>query len=295
MLDIVEASERLGFKTNSTKYSEFSVEQRFIGFLWNADEKTVSLPLPKLEKRKSELDAFLQSSDFNRNDVEKFNGKLSHLTLILPQLKAYLVANFKWVATWQTPGRRLMPPQVCEDMMYWKTCLAKLHPTRLIPDKITKNVGWVGDASSSYGIGIILGKTWAQFSWLPGWSDPLDQPRRTIAWAETVTIRLGLLMLFKTLDVSGQSFLCLTDNTTTEGAARNRKSRDFWANEEWKVIQTLLIDRDCDICLVRVISKDNSADRLSRGLDSTKSIKDMIIIDVPEDLTTILYQVHPIV
>lgn len=101
-------------------------------------------------------------------------------------------------------------------------------------------------------------------------------------------------MLFKIKDVAGQCFSCLTDNTTTEGAARNRKSRDFWVNEEWKVIQTLLIHQDCDICLVRVISEDNSADKLSRGLDCNKITKDMIAINIPADLAEILYQVHPI-
>lgn len=294
MLQIVEASEYLGVKTNATKYAEFATEQRFIGFLWNAQDKTVSLPINKLEQRRSELDNFMRTLSFSKNEVECFNGKLSHLTLILPQLKAYLVENFKWVATWRSPGKRTMPTQVREDMNFWRTCLTTLKPTRLIPDCIVRNVGWVGDASSSYGIGIILGKRWAQFAWLPGWSSPEGQPKRTIAWAETVAIRLGLLMLFQMMNVAGFSFSCLTDNTTTEGAARNRKSKDYWVNEEWKKIQTLLINGDCDLNLVRVISKDNSADRLSRGLDSSKKMCDMINIEVPSDLSPLLYQVLPL-
>lgn len=188
MLQIVQASESLGVKTNVTKYSEFSHEQKFIGFLWNVREKTVSLPVNKLNQRRSELDTFMETEKFSKNEVEKFNGKLSHLTLILPQLKAYLVDNFKWVATWKSPGKRTMPAQVREDMTYWKECLASLEPTRIIPDYTVRSIGWVGDASSSYGIGIIIGKAWAQFAWLPGWSDPVGQPKRTIAWAETVTV-----------------------------------------------------------------------------------------------------------
>lgn len=294
MLDIVKASEELGVKTNSTKYAEFAPEQKFIGFLWNASSKTVTLPLNKLEKRKIELKAFLETEDFRRLDVEKFNGKLCHLTLILPQLKAYLTENFKWVASWKSPGFRKMPKSVREDMSYWDSCLSTLQPTRLVPEYVVRNVGWVGDASSTFGIGIIIGKSWAQFAWLPGWSDPANLPRRTIAWAETVAVRLGLLMLRKLLNVAGFTFSCLTDNTTTEGAARNRKSKDFWVNEEWKLIQTFLIANDCDIHLVRVISEDNSADRLSRGLDSSKDIKDWVELPIPLDLSTLLYQVYPI-
>lgn len=294
MIDIVHASERLGVKTNVTKYSEFASEQKFIGFLWNAKNKTVTLPLNKLRQRIIELDEFLATPTFKKSQVEKFNGKLSHMTLILPQLKAYLCENFKWVATWRTPGPRRMPALVREDLSYWKNCLASLQPTRLVPDPIVRNVGWVGDASSSFGIGIIIGKQWSQFAWLPGWSNPIDQPPRTIAWAETVVVRLGLLMLFNQRSVEGCCFSSLTDNTTTEGAARNRKSRDFWINDEWKRVQDLLIHHDCDISLVRVISADNSADQLSRGYDASKSKEDMVLVSVPKDLLGVLYQVLPI-
>lgn len=294
MLLIVHASESLGVKTNETKYADFSSEQKFIGFLWNVKDKTVSLPNKKLEQRRGELDTFLQREHFKKNEVEKFNGKLSHLTLIVPQLKAYLTESFKWVASWRSPGTRRMPGLVREDLAYWRTCLKTLEPTRLIPDYTIANVRWVGDASSSYGIGIIIGKSWGQFSWLPGWSDPPNQPRRTIAWAETVAIRLGLLMLFKKTQVAGKCFSCLTDNTTTEGAARNRKSRDYWVNEEWKHVQTLLINHDCDVNLVRVISVDNSADKLSRGLDSSKVSQNVIKIDIPLDLCELLVQVFPV-
>lgn len=294
MLDIVKASESLGVKTNVTKYLEFAVEQKFIGFLWNTKNKTVTLPANKLKQRITELDDFLATIVFKRNQVEKFNGKLSHLTLILPQLKAYLTENFKWVATWRTPGPRRMPTLVREDMLYWKKCLHSLKPSRLVPDHIVRNVGWVGDASSSFGIGIIIGKRWAQFAWLPGWTSPTNQPPRTIAWAETVAVRLGLLMLVDQMNVGGFSFSCLTDNTTTEGAARNRKSKDFWVNEEWKRVQDLLILYDCDISLVRVISADNTADQLSRGFDSSKKKDDMIVVKIPPDLLDVLYQVFPI-
>lgn len=292
-IKIVKASKALGVKTNETKYAEFAIEQKFIGLVWNVKNKTVSLTQKKLQQRKSEVDSFLSQINYKKSEVEKFNGKLSHLTLILPQLKAYLTENFKWAASWKSPGFRKMPPLAREDMLFWRDCLSTLQPTRLIPDYSVKNVGWVGDASSSYGIGILIGKGWAQFKWIPGWADPVGQPKRTIAWAETVAVRLGLLMLFKGHKVAGLSFSCLTDNTTTEGAARNRKSRDFWVNNEWKLIQNLLIQSDCDINLVRVISMDNSADRLSRGLDSSTSLNNSIRINVPPDLSSLISQVIP--
>jgi hypothetical protein len=95
------------------------------------------------------------------------------------------------------------------------------------------------------------------------------------------------------LSMAGSKFSCLTDNTTTEGAANNRKSRDFWVNREWRVVQDMLIKLDCDINLVRVTSEDNEADKLLRGLDPSKDLQNMIKITIPDDLKPLLTQVIP--
>lgn len=94
MLHLVTASERLGVKTNSTKYAEFGVEQSFIGFIWNVADRTVGLSAEKLLKRRVELDQFWVKLSWKKNELERLNGKLNHMTLILPQLKPYLTANF---------------------------------------------------------------------------------------------------------------------------------------------------------------------------------------------------------
>lgn len=74
MLEIVRASEELGVKTNTTKDAEFANEQKFIGFLWNINTKTVTLPASKLGKHITELDSFLATELFSRNVVENSTG-----------------------------------------------------------------------------------------------------------------------------------------------------------------------------------------------------------------------------
>lgn len=293
MLDIVNSSKRLGVKTNSTKYAEFAEQQSFIGFQWNVRNKTVGLSAEKLLKRRVELDAFWVKLSWKKNELEKINGKLNHLTLILPQLKPYLTANFRWLAGWWKPISMKAPPDVLEDMEFWRKTLTNLAPTRLIPDLIEWNVGWVGDASTDFGIGVIVGKVWAQFAWVEGWNTPTDRPRRSIAWAETVAVRLGLLMCRRLLPLAGRKLSCLSDNNTTNGAVANLRSRDFWVNHEWKIIQTMLVDLDCTVSLHYVKSADNEADKLSRGLDPSKSKSNCLKIDVPTDLRDLLYQVLP--
>lgn len=291
MLHLVQASEALGVKTNATKYSEFSSKQMYIGFLWDVSEKTVGLSAAKLLKRRAELDEFWIKLRWSKNEVEKINGKLNHLTLILPQLKPYLTANFRWLASWRKPISLKAPDDVLDDMAFWRDTLTTLKATRLIPDRVEWNVGWVGDASTEYGIGIIIGKKWAQFRWLPGWDSPPGLPRRSIAWAETVAVRLGLLMVCQVHCVTGRSLSVLSDNTTTNGAAKNFRSKDFWVNQEWKIIQSRLIELQCTLSLHYVKSKDNEADRLSRGEDPTKKHNNCLTVNIPEDLKDLLYQV----
>lgn len=293
MIDLVKARESLVVKTNATKYSEFSTKQMYIGFQWDVSAKTVGLSAAKLLNRREELDEFWVKLKWSKNEVEKINGKLNHLTLILPQLKPYLTANFRWLASWRKPITLKAPVDVLEDMAFWRDTLTTLAPTRLIPDPVEWNVGWVGDASTEFGIGIIIGRRWSQFKWLPGWDKPPDFPRRTIAWAETVAVRLGLLMVCQVHTVTGRALSVLSDNTTTNGVAKNLRSRDYWVNREWKLIQTSLVALQCTLNLHYVKSKDNEADRLSRGEDPSKKKSNCLKVDIPEDLRELLYQVFP--
>lgn len=215
------------------------------------------------------------------------------MTLILPQLKPYLTANFRWLTSWTRPIERKAPNDVLDNMAFWRQTLTTLCPTRLIPDTIKWNVGWVDDASTDYGIGILVGKSWAQFKWKEGWNNPINMPKRTIAWAETVAVRLGLLMVTKLHHVGGRTLSLLSDNTTTNGAVKNLRSKDFWVNQEWKTIQTLLISLDCSIVAHYVKSKDNAADLLLRGADPTKKKARCLHVDVPDDLKTLLEQTLP--
>lgn len=292
MLELVKASELLGVKTNSTKYSEFSDQQSFIGFQWNISRRTVGLSAEKLLKRRIELDAFWTKLTWKKNELERMNGKLNHLTLILPQMKPYLTANFRWLASWSQPSSRKAPEDVLQDMAFWRQTLTTLAPTRLIPDQVEWNLGWVGDASSEFGIGVIIGKRWAQFQWLPGWNNPPNGPRRTIAWAETVAVRLGLIIANKLHNLPGRTVSVLSDNTTTNGAAKNFRSKDFWVNKEWKIIQSLLIKIDCNP-LHYVKSADNEADRLSRGEDPSKKLRHCFLVEIPIDLRSSLVQIIP--
>jgi hypothetical protein len=59
MEDIITRSTELGVKTNAKKYSNFSPQQKFIGFVWDGEKKTVGLPPGRAEGRLERIRAFL--------------------------------------------------------------------------------------------------------------------------------------------------------------------------------------------------------------------------------------------
>lgn len=91
-------------------------------------------------------------------------------------------------------------------------------------------------------------------------------------------------------ETGGKSFLVLTDNTTSQAVVDNKKSRDRAVNDEWKMIHKLLERLHCDIVAQRVNTDDNLADLLSRGKDR-RSMGNMVVVDIPEDLKLFVRQV----
>ncbi|KNE91345.1 hypothetical protein PSTG_15274 [Puccinia striiformis f. sp. tritici PST-78] len=281
MTEVVEKSTALGVITNNTKCSAFKEEQKFIGFVWNGIEKTVKLPEGKLEQRLAQIEVFLDvRKKFSYEEVEILAGRLNHVAYLLPHLQCHLNSLYRWLMSWMfRRAKQWTPMDVLLDLEMWKLSLTNFEPTRIINWGPPTDIQWVGDASTSFGIGILVGKKWAQFKLLA----PGNTPGR-ITLLETIAIRLGLLMVLKLRDQRGNSLIVWTDNTTTENSINNLKSRDEGANGEWMKIQSLLLKHRVNLVGKRVASKDNKADALSRGVRSGQEVKNQVIIDLPTDL-----------
>lgn len=284
MDSIVQRSQELGVITNKTKCSDFKYEQKFIGFIWNGVEKTVRLPEKKLEERRQQVLEFLNGSQFSFDQVEVLAGRLTHVSYILPQLKCYLNSVHRWKAAWRKRfAKQILPEDVREDLEYWSRSLGSFKNHRLIPAVEPKEVKWVGDASTSFGVAVVIGEKWCQYRLKEGWQTR-SPVKRGIAWLETVAIRLGILMIIEMNWKRGQRFNVWTDNTTCEEALRKRKSRDRSVNDEWKAIQNLLITSEYDLNPLRVVSEENIADALSRGEPTEHSESNRLRFILPSDL-----------
>lgn len=145
----------------------------------------------------------------------------------------------------------------------------------------------------------MIGRRWVQFKAIKNWRGS-GKYTRTIAWLEPVAIRLGLLMAIQLGHGRGKNLTVWTDNTTSQAAVESRKSRDREVNEEWKIIQRILISEQIDLNPRRVISEDNMADKLSRGFMSHEDkdgilvehkLSNMVCLDLPTNLALVLFTV----
>lgn len=161
---------------------------------------------------------------------------------------------------------------------------------RIIPDTTPIDLDWVGDASMT-GISVLIGqKSWAQFELIEGWNLPSDdQLVQNIAWAETVAIRLGLIIISQIHNLGGKKFIVLTENTTLQSVVDKRRLGDRAVNGEWKAIQKLLLGKHANLVAHRVKTGDNMADLLSRVKDK-RDLADWILIKIPIDLITFVRQ-----
>ncbi|EHS63092.1 uncharacterized protein PGTG_21422 [Puccinia graminis f. sp. tritici CRL 75-36-700-3] len=287
---ITNRSVKLGVATSIEKCSDFADEQKFIGFIWNGVDKTVRLPEKKLSERKSQIQVFLaKGAEFRFNEAEILAGRLNHVSFILPQLRCYIRSIYRWMNQWKKLwATRKIPDDVETDLKFWLLTLDTYKHTRICPKTEPLEIHWVGDASTSFGIGVLIGRRWAQLRLKENWR--VATPPRTIAWLETIAIRVGILML---LDIrgntKGSNFVVYTDNTTTESVLATRKSKDHHSNEEWKQIQQLLISLEIDLTPLRVISAENAADGLSRGIQRPHMPVDRVWINIPIDLQEFMF------
>lgn len=210
--------------------------------------------------------------------------------MVVLQMGCYCVDIYRFTAEWVHNSAKLEVPElVKKDLHFWLEVLGVAAPRRLIPKPHLVNVGWVGDSSTAYGIGITIGKRWSNFRLRAGWTQFERLEKRGIAWAETLAARLGYLMLKNLRQVRGKCFLMLTHNTVTENAIRNGKLRDRRVNLEWRNLQHLLIEDQLCIEVRQVSLEDNTADN-SRGFNSSKHVSDMVQVKILQDLQHLIAQ-----
>ena len=266
--EMLRRIESLGIPWHKEKGDlTFNYVTTFIGFLWDIPRKLVSLPEEKRLKFYHRVRSFLDRFDGHPCqllDIERIHGSLCHVAFVYMLGRSHLPSLSNFASSFPKDNEfatRYPPHSVMSDLRWWMTTLSVpgvARPLRHLGP--VQDIGLYVDASTSWGIGIIIGDEWAAFRLAPSWK----VGGRDICWLETIAIEL--LAYF--LEEKGHHDACLlihSDNQGTIGALDKGRSRNFHIN--LSVRRSYLVFSSTSLVpeVIYITSEANPADPISRG------------------------------
>lgn len=290
-LDYIKAMiAPLGIPWHTTKGSPFGDIFSYVGFEWNLVAKTVYLTKIKREKHLAKVLFVLQDSPLSRQflkkDIQSLHGSLSHITFVYLRGRAYLNNIIWWLTTFTSDfAPRFPPPSVISDLKWWSIQLSKPSIIRfLAPRPPTSDLNiWV-DASTDWGIGLLINDSWDAWRTFPSWK----APGRDIGWLEAVAVEL-IVTLLNEMHFSHLDVLIRSDNEGVIGAFRKGWSRNQESNSCIRRVEATLEQRDLSISLLYVESSINLADPISRGILPPLEHRVTIPYSIPSSISKYFY------
>lgn len=284
-----------GVPWSRAKTRPLAVVQRFIGFDWDLEKRTVTLPAEKLHKTQELIALWREDSHFaNMKEAASLHGKLVHVSCIYPLIRPFLRSISAFAAAFVSPRAKLLPPHsVGADLSWIQFLLASLPREMPLASPSVVDIQWWGDASTSFGIGIAIGQYWAVWRWAPGFKVGPKQ-EFDIGWAEAVAVELGLRIAidYRMLVASSSAhsqFLVRSDNSGIVAVTNKGRSRSRETNQILKHIYLLQARHGVRIHSEYVSTRINIADALSRGdvegfLSGFPMVTSQVSIPLPEHL-----------
>lgn len=263
--DIYTLAARLGWPWSRKKTKTFSHRFDYLGFTWDLERKTVEITETKKAKYIRAMHKWTAGGSASLKDAQSVLGKLVHCALVHPQGRSRLPSLSRFVAAFQTNGSMRpwkLPPDVISDIAWWRDALSCTFcgmPIQSIPDVV--DYGVFVDASTGWGIGLVLDGEWDHWRLRQGWKSD----GRDIGWAEMVAIELGILALVEK-GIRDEHILIRSDNRGVVGALDAGKSRGIQANKVLQRIVAKMLEHGIWLSLEWVASADNISDAPSRGL-----------------------------
>jgi hypothetical protein len=157
--------------------------------------------------------------------------------------------------------RRYPSRSMLTDLRWWLRALdtsAFYH--RLATRGPCQDMGLFVDASTSWGIGIIVAGRWTAFRLHEDWKIE----GRDICWLETVAVEI-LIYILEAMGVTNTTVLIHSDNQGTIGSLDKGRSRNFHINLSIRRAYAVLASQFITPELAYIASENNPADPISRG------------------------------
>ena len=270
----------------------FTYITNFIGFRWDLPQKRVSLPEDKRLKFHNRVRIFLDRFTGHRCyllNAQKIHGSLCHVAFVYVQGRSRLPSLSNFIASFidNEFTRRYPPHSMMTDLNWWLSTLNDSTFYRsLEPRTPCQDLGIFVDASTSWGIGIIVAGKWMAFKLHEGWK----VEGRDICWLETIAIEI-LLYILEAMGIANTTLLIHSDNQGTIGSLGKGRSRNFHINLSIRHSYVVLASQFITPELVYITSENNPADPISRGELGPTDSRIAVSISLPDELRSILLDV----
>jgi hypothetical protein len=249
-----------------TAFRDFIV---FLGLLWDLPHRRVSLPEDKRQKYLTRVRDMLTTMRanlaFSLLTLQELHGALCHLCFVYREGRSRVAVFSNAMSGFKgnSLARRHLSNTALKTLLWWERKLDDASFFRqLAPIGTLRDLGIYVDASTSWGIGIIIGSSWYAIPLKADWKSLL--PGHDICWLEAVAIEL-LFMFLDQLDIHDMHLLVRSDNKGAIGAHTKGRSPNVGIN--LCVRRTYAISAGLSITpkIVYVPTDDNLADAPSRG------------------------------
>ena len=257
----------------------------FLGLLWDLNARQVSLPENKRLKFLSRVNSFIAQFARGRcslRDVEKLHGSMCYISFVYPEGRSRLpsLSNFSTKFNDNEYIRLYPPPSLITDLKWWSAKLSKKGVFRQLSIRGTPlDMGIFVDASTSWGISIIIDQQWIGFQLAPDWKIP----GRDITWLETLAVEF-LLGIVASLGITNRNLVVHSDNQGTIGAMDKGRSPNFHINLSVRRTYTTLSSILVVPTFIYIPSAENPADPISRGETGPSSLRLQTSFTLPEEL-----------
>ncbi|CUA67355.1 Quinol oxidase subunit 1/3 [Rhizoctonia solani] len=264
--DILAIAAQLGWPWKESKTRPFASTFVYLGFLWDIQNRSVCIPSEKREKYLARLREWLAAPTTSFKLTEKILGSLVHCTQVITNGRPMLAGLFSFHAaiaknTHTRFHHHTPSPRAVADINWWLQQLSEGPCVRhFCPDPPIHDCEYFMDASTSFGIGVIVENKCAMWRLRRGWRTP----GRDIGWAEMAAVELALGQAIA-MGINNRTLIFRSDNQGVVFALRAGRSRNEAQNQ---ILMRILSRADLhglklDIIYVR--SEENPADAPSRG------------------------------
>jgi hypothetical protein len=164
------------------------------------------------------------------------HGKLIHVSCIFPLIQPFLSGLAHFPLSFRSfHGKLQVPHPLCADLSWIQFVLQSLPNEIPLAPAAPVDLQWWGDASTSFGIGVIIGSYWAVWKWAPSFKVGPQQDF-DIGWAEAVAVELGLwlalsLGIVGNGKLGGHTLLVQSNNAGIVAVTNKEQSRSHETNK----------------------------------------------------------------